>query len=302
MESRGYDRALTYGSLAAGGTLGILIPPSLIFILYGASVGESVGRLFIAGIIPGLLLSGMFVLYIYIRTVINPNLVPRREIRSTWGERLRGLVGVLPIFLIMLFIFGGIYFGVATPTEAAALGVAGALLMAFLNGQLNWQTLRLSIEETLKTNCMILFIVVGAQIMSYTLVTAGIPRGLIALITGLQVEPWVIFFFICIMYLFLGCFMDAISLMFLTLPVVYPIMMSLGYDPIWFGVALVILLEIGLITPPVGMNLFVIQGLARGPLSVVAWGAFPFVLIMLVKVLLLSLYPSLALWLPSRMM
>lgn len=302
MEKRGYNRPLTYGSLAAGGTLGILIPPSLIFILYGASVGESVGRLFIAGIIPGTILSLFFIIYIALRTTFNPQLVPRKEIHVSWRERFHSLLSILPIFLIMFLIFGGIYFGVATPTEAAALGVGGALVVAFLNGQLNWSMLRLSLQETVKTNCMILFIVVGAQIMSFALVTAGIPRGLVALITSLPVKPWVILLFICLMYLLLGCFMDAISLMLLTLPVVYPIMISLGYNPIWFGVVLVILLEIGLITPPVGMNLFVIQGLAQCPLAEVARGALPFVLIMLLMILMLATSPSLALWLPSRMM
>lgn len=302
MEKRGYNRELTYGSLAAGGTLGILIPPSLIFILYGASVGESVGRLFIAGVIPGIILSLFFIIYIAVRTTLNPQLVPRTEVHVSWKERFRGLFNILPIFLIMILIFGGIYFGIATPTEAAALGVAGALIVAFFNGQFNWPIIRLSLQETVKTNCMILFIVVGAQIMSFCLVTAGIPRALVAFITSTPIKPWVIFFFICLMYLVLGCFMDAISLMLLTLPVVYPVMISLGYNPIWFGVVLVILLEVGLITPPVGMNLFVIQGLARCSLTEVARGSFPFVLLMLVMILMLSLYPSLALWLPSRMM
>lgn len=302
MEKRGYDRSLIYGSLAAGGTLGILIPPSLIFILYGAIIGESVGRLFIAGIIPGILLSLLFLLYIGIRTVINPSLVPRGEERATWRKRLRGLVDVLPIFILMFLILGGIYLGLATPTEAAAVGVFGSLVMALFTGRLNLKVLSASLDAAIKSNCMILFIVVGAQIMSYALVTAGIPRALVALISGLQVQPAVIFLFLCLMYLILGCFMDAISLMLLTLPVVYPVMMSLGYDPIWFGVVLVILLEVGLITPPVGMNLFVIQGLADQPLGIVAWGAFPYVIMMLFMVFLIALFPDLALWLPSKMM
>jgi len=302
MESRGYDRALTYGSLAAGGTLGILIPPSIVFILYGAIIGESVGRLFIAGVIPGVLTSILFAAYIGIRTVTNPALVPRGEIRSTWGERLRGLVDVLPIFLLMFMVLGGIYFGLVTPTEAAAMGVVGALLIAFIYRRLKWKVLKDSIYDAIKANSMILFIVVGAQIMSYSLVTAGIPRAMVALITSFHVKPVLIFTGLCIMYLILGCFMDAISLMLLTLPVVYPVMMALGYDPVWFGVVLVLLLEIGLITPPVGMNLFVIQGLAKQPLGIVAWGAFPFVVLMLIMVAMLALYPQLALWLPAKMM
>ncbi|MBW2146081.1 MAG: TRAP transporter large permease [Deltaproteobacteria bacterium] len=302
MESRGYSRSLTYGSLAAGGTLGILIPPSIVFILYGAIIGESVGRLFIAGVIPGVLTSALFALYIGVRTIIDPLLVPRGEIHATWGERLRGLIDVLPIFMLMFMVLGGIYFGLTTPTEAAAVGVAGALLIAIIYRRLNWTVLKESLHDAIKANSMILFIVVGAQIMSYALVTAGIPRAMVALITSFQVKPMVIFTFLCLMYLVLGCFMDAISLMLLTLPVVFPVMMALGYDPVWFGVVLVLLLEIGLITPPVGMNLFVIQGIARQPLGIVAWGAFPFVILMLIMVVMLALYPQLALWLPAKMM
>jgi len=302
MEGRGYDRALTYGSLAAGGTLGILIPPSISLILYGAIVGESVGRLFIAGVIPGILLSILFLIYIGIRTAFDPSLVPRGEIRATWSGRLRGLIDLLPIFLLMFMVLGGIYFGVVTPTEAAAMGVVGALLIALLYRQLKWKVLKESLYDAIKANSMILFIVVAAQIMAYALVTAGIPRALVALITGFQVKPSVILVFFCLMYLVLGCFMDAISLMMLTLPVVYPVMMALGYDAIWFGVVLVLFLEIGLITPPVGMNLFVIQGIARQPLGIVAWGSFPYVILMLIMVAILALYPQLALWLPAEMM
>ncbi|MCX5910085.1 MAG: TRAP transporter large permease subunit [Deltaproteobacteria bacterium] len=302
MEERGYDRAFTYGTLAAGGTLGILIPPSIPFILYGATIGESVARLFIAGVIPGLVLSGIFIIYVGIRTALNPKLVPRSEKRATWGERWRGLVDVFPIFFLMLLVLGGIYFGIATPTEAAALGAVGALLMALVYRRLTWKVLRDSTFDAIKTNSMLLFIVVGAQIMSYAMVTAGIPRAMVAVITGFKVSPLAIFIFICILYLILGCFLDAISLMLLTLPVVYPVMMALGYDAVWFGVVLVLLLEIGLITPPVGMNLFVIQGMARQPLGLVAKGAFPFVILMLIMVAILTLWPGIALWLPAKMM
>ncbi len=302
MEKRGYDRALTYGSLAAGGTLGILIPPSIAFIIYGSMIGESIGRLFIAGVIPGIILSGIFIVYIGIRTLLNPNLVPRGEIRAAWGERLSGLVDVLPIFILIILILGGIYLGIATPTEAAAVGVAGAIVIAVVYRQMSWQALKNSVNDAVKANSMVLFIVVGAQIMSYAMVTGGIPRGTVAFITSLQVEPVVIFTFLVILYLILGCLMDALSLMLLTLPVVYPVIKALGYDPIWFGVVLVVLLEIGLITPPVGMNLFVIQGMARQPLSIVSWGSFPYVILMLIMIVILYIYPVLALWLPAKMM
>lgn len=302
MDSRGYNRPLTYGTLAAGGTLGILIPPSIILILYGAMVAESVGRLFIAGIVPGVLLSSLFFIYIGVRTILNPRLVPRTQIQTVWAKRLKGIWDILPIFLLMFMILGGIYFGVATPTEAAGVGVVGSLFIALLKKHLSWHVLKQSLDDAVKANCMLLFIVVGAQIMSYALVTAGIPRTLVAQISGLNVAPGTVFAFLCLMYLLLGCFMDAVSLMLLTLPVVYPIMMALGYDPVWFGIALVILLEVGLITPPVGMNLFIIQGIAKTQLSTVARGAFPFVIIMLLTISLITLFPALALWLPSKMM
>jgi C4-dicarboxylate transporter DctM subunit len=302
MESRSYDHSITFGTLAAGGTLGILIPPSIALIVYGAMVGESVGRLFIAGVIPGILMSILFFIYVGLRAMLNPKLVPKGEACIVWKERIYGLLHVLPIFILMFMILGGIYFGWVTPTEAAAVGVFGALLLALVTRKISWEVLRDSLSDSIKANCMILFIVVGAQIMAFALVTAGIPRALVAQISGLQFSSGTIFVFLCLLYLFLGCFMDALSLMLLTLPVVYPVMVSLGYDPIWFGVVLVILLEVGLITPPVGMNLFVIQGLAKSPLSTVAWGSFPFVIMMLIMVLLLSLCPGLVLWLPSKMM
>lgn len=302
MDNRGYDKPVTYGTLAAGGTLGILIPPSIILILYGSMIGESVGRLFIAGIVPGILLTVLFFIYIIIRTVIDPSLVPRDEARATWIERFRGLMGILPIILLMFLILGGIYFGLVTPTEAAAMGVVGAMVLSAARRQLKWKALKASLEDAMKANSMLLFIVVGAQIMSFSIVTAGIPRGIVAMITSLKVDPGFLFAFLCMMYLALGCFMDAVSLMLLTLPVVYPVVMALSYDPVWFGIVLVILLEMGLITPPVGMNLFIIQGIAKSPLGSVVRGAFPFVIIMLVMTVLLYLFPGLALWLPSKMM
>lgn len=302
MEERGYDRSLTYGTLAAGGTLGILIPPSIAFILYGATIGESVARLFIAGIVPGLILSGIFLTYVGIRTALRPQLVPRAEKRASWPERWRGSLDIFPIFGLMLVVLGSIYLGVATPTEAAALGASGAMVVALLYGRLTWETLKDSLYDAIKTNSMLLFIVLGAQIMSYAMVTAGIPRGMVALIMGLPISSTMIFMGICVIYLVLGCFLDAISLMLLTLPVVYPVIKALGFDPIWFGVVLVLLLEIGLITPPVGMNLFVIQGMAKQPLQLVIRGSFPFVILMLVMVVILAVFPGLALWLPAKMM
>jgi tripartite ATP-independent transporter DctM subunit len=301
MRARGYDMRVTTGTLAAGGTLGILIPPSIPFIIYGSTVGESVGRLFTAGIVPGVILTLAFMLFLAVQVWLRPALVPRETVVVTWTMRLRGLLDLVPIVLLIVVVLGGIYAGVMTPTEAAGVGAAGAVAVAALYRGLSWDVLRRSLLETVRTNAMILFIVIGAQIMSFALVSAGIPRGVVAAISGLSTSPWIIFTFIVAMYLVLGCLVDALSLMLLTLPVVFPIVQAQGFDPIWFGVVLVILLETGLITPPVGMNLFVLQGMSGEPLGRVAAGSLPYVVLMLLGVALLALFPGLALWLPARM-
>jgi tripartite ATP-independent transporter DctM subunit len=298
MRARGYDMRVTTGTLAAGGTLGILIPPSIPFIIYGSTVGESVGRLFIAGLVPGIIMTAAFMLFLAFQVRLRPGLVPAEVERFTWLERLRGLGDVVPIALLILVVMGGIYAGVMTPTEAAGVGAAG---VALLYRSLTWRILERSLLDTLRTNAMILFIVVGAQIMSFALVSAGVPRGIVAAIDRLHAPPYAILLLVTVMYVVLGCLVDALSLMLLTLPVVHPVMKAAGFDPVWFGVVLVILLEVGLVTPPVGMNLFVIQGMAETPLGVVGWGAFPYVVLLLLGVLLLTLVPDLVLWLPSKM-
>jgi len=299
MRSRGYDPRITAGTLAAGGTLGILIPPSIPFIIYGSSVGESVGRLFAAGMVPGLLLTLLFMLFLGVQAKLRPALMPAHEKALVEGK-LKTIPDMVPILALIVVVLGGIYAGVMTPTEAAGVGASGALGIAALYRKLSWAVLRQSLLETVRANAMILLIVVAAQVMSFALVSAGVPRGVVGWIAALDASRWVVFGVIVIAYLVLGCLMDALSLMLLTLPVVYPIVQALGFDPIWFGVVLVLLLEVGLITPPVGMNLFVIQGISGRPLSEVSWGAFPYVIIMLVEILLLVLFPSIALWLPAK--
>ena len=300
MRTRGYDMRVTAGTLAAGGTLGILIPPSIPFIIYGSSVGESVGRLFAAGMVPGLLLTLLFMLFLGVQTKLRPGLVPAGE-DAIPRSKLKSVPDMAPIVALIVVVLGGIYAGVMTPTEAAGVGASGALAIAALYRKLSWATLRQSLVETVRANAMILLIVVAAQVMSFGLVSAGVPRGIVGVIGELHASRWMIFAVIAVAYLVLGCLMDALSLMLLTLPVVYPIMQAQGFDPIWFGVVLVLLLEIGLITPPVGMNLFVIQGISGRPLGEVSAGAFPYVIIMLVEIVLLASFPSIVLWLPSKM-
>lgn len=301
MQKRGYGVRPMTGTLAAGGTLGILIPPSIPLIIYGSTVSESVGRLFVAAVIPGLLMALLFMAYLAVHSRLRPHEFAPPDASVPLSVKLAGLKDVLPLVLLAALIFGGIYAGIMTPTEAAGIGATGAVIVAALYGGLTLDVLRRSLLDTLRTNAMILLIIIGAQIMSFALVTAGIPRAIVASIQAIDASPQIVLLLVCAMYLVLGCLVDALSLMLLTLPVVFPVMMAAGYDPLWFGIVLVILLEIGLITPPVGMNLFVIQGLARTSLGNVGWGSLPYVLLMLLGVLLLTLFPQIALWLPGKM-
>ncbi len=301
MKQRGYGLRPTTGTLAAGGTLGILIPPSIPLIIYGSTVGESVGKLFVAGIVPGILMAAIFMVFLTCHAKLRPAQFPSSGESVPWTTRLIGLRDVVPALLLIVLVLGGIYAGVMTPTEAAGVGAAGAVAVAAAYRSLTLDVLRRSILDTLRTNAMVLFIVVCAQIMSFALVSAGVPRALVHAIEAAQLGPYVIFALVVIMYLLLGSLVDALSLMLLTLPLVHPIMKAAGFDPIWFGIVLVLLLEIGVITPPVGMNLFVIQGMAKTKLGEVAWGAFPYVVLLLIGVFLLTLFPQIALWLPQRM-
>lgn len=301
MKRRGYGLRPMTGTLAAGGTLGILIPPSIPLIIYGSTVSESVGRLFVAAVVPGLLMALVFVVYLAVHAKLNPAEFAPPDPPTPLSVRLAGLKDVVPLLLLAGLIFGGIYAGVMTPTEAAGIGAAGAMVIAALYRCLSWDVVRRSLLDTLRTNAMILLIVVGAQIMSFALVSAGIPRAIVASINALQASPTLVLVLVCTMYLVLGCLVDALSLMLLTLPVVFPVMVAAGYDPLWFGIVLVLLLEIGLVTPPVGLNLFVIQGLAKADLSDVAWGSLPYVMLLLFGVVMLAVFPELVLWLPRQM-
>lgn len=304
LERGGYDRRLSLGSLAAGGTLGILIPPSIPLIIYGALVEESIGELFMAALIPGVIMALLFSLYIGAVSalgLVRPPLA--KDMPATVTDYLRALVRMGPLLLLILAILVSVYAGWATTNEAAAFGFLFALLVAWSQKRLSWQVLRDSLRSTIRLTAMLLFIVLGAQIFSFAVFTWGINRELSALVLSLDVAPIVVLLVIILAYFVLGMFLDSISVMVLTLAIVHPILTSLGYDSVWFGVVLVILLEVGLITPPVGMNLFTIQALApnRIGLGEVAWGALPFVSILLLGLVLLVAVPELALWLPAQM-
>jgi len=300
LRKRGYDERLTLGSLAAGGTLGILIPPSISLIIYGSLADASVGKLFAGGIIPGIVISLMFISYIAIRTVRNPRLAPREGALSAKGL-ISGLKDIWPIVLLMFIVLGGIFGGIMTPTEAAAIGCSVALIMALGLRRLSWQILKKSLLSALEVSCMCLFIVVGASILSTYFAMMRIPVAFAELATGGGLPPVVVLLLIYSLYLLLGCFIDGMSAMVLTVPTVVPVIVALGYDPIWFGVVLTVLIEVGMLTPPMGINLFVIHGISGGSLTEVIAGSAPFFLIILASIALFTVLPSLVLWLPSLM-
>jgi len=302
MTRRGYEPKILFGSLAAGGTLGILIPPSIPMIIYGAMVEQSVERLFIAGVLPGIVMSLIFMAYIWVRVAVTPSLVPPAEARPTWGERFSSLAGVAPMFLLILLVLGSIWLGYATPTEAAAVGASAAMVLALASRRLSWRVFAGSVTSTIRTTCMVLFIIVGAQILTYALVKTGASRALTAWVVDLGLSKWILFAIVTVLYIFLGCIIDGVSMMVLTLPILYPIIIAAGFDPIWFGIALVILIELGNVTPPVGLNMFVIHGISGGrPIGEVIWGSLPFGILMLVVLALIGIFPGLVSWLPSTL-
>lgn len=301
MEKRGYDRKITMGSLAAGGTLGILIPPSTAMIIYGVLVEQSIGQLFIAGILPGIMLAFLFMVYIWLAVAYRPELAPRFE-PMRWGDRLGKIVLMWPIFLILTVIMVGIYAGIVTPAESAAVGASIALVLALAFKKLTWEILWSSLLDTVRSTSMLLFIMIGASIVSGTLGLMRIPEQLTAWVVSFDMPRVMILLAIYALYLFLGCFIDAVSMVVLTMPVVFPIIMKLGYDPIWFGVVLVVLIEMAMITPPVGLNLFTIHGIRpEQPLSDVIRGSMPFLVMMFVALAILTVFPEVATWLPSTM-
>ncbi|MBI1218648.1 MAG: TRAP transporter large permease subunit [Rhodobacteraceae bacterium] len=301
LQQRGYSNPMIFGSLAAGGTLGILIPPSIVMIIYCSIVDQSVATMFIAGIMPGLALAAIFMGYIAIRSLLDPSVAPVEPPKP--GERsLRSLLDILPLMGLISFVMASIYLGWATATEAAAIGVVAAYAIALLYGGLTWNNVKLAHVEAVRTTCMVLFIVVSAQVFSYALVYSGVSRALTEYVIALQLPPFVLFMAIMGLYLGLGCLIDGSSMMLLTLPVLYPIVQAAHFDLIWFGVIVVVLIEIGMITPPIGLNLFVLHAMGNGrPFSEVVRGSMPYVALMLIFLIVMWFEPGIVLWLPNHM-
>jgi C4-dicarboxylate transporter, DctM subunit len=306
MERRGYDRSLAAGSVAAGGTLGILIPPSIVLIVYGAMTQQSVGQLFIASIVPGLILTAAYMLYIGVRVYLQPALAATRDAaaeRPSWAYAVRSLLHVWPVLVLILGVLGSIYGGFATPTEAAGAGCAIVLVLALLYRRLSWTVLTTAVDGAVRTSSMLLTIYLGAKLMGIYLANAGIPTQLARSVAELDLSPTVLFLFVMAFYLVLGMAMDSLAAIVMTLPVTFPLVTALGFDPIWFGVTLTMLAEAGLLSPPVGMNLFVLQGLRPDyRFATIVVGALPFFVIVVGAVFLMLAFPQLVLFLPGVMM
>ncbi|GGJ22048.1 TRAP transporter large permease [Neoroseomonas lacus] len=296
---RGYDERLVVGSIAAGATLGILIPPSVNMIIYGAMTNTSVGRLYAAGVIPGLLLTGLFMAVVLVMCRWRPSLAGTPEPRLPMVERLRLLLGLAPAVGIFVVVMGSIYAGWATPTESAAVGVVAAFFLSTLYGRFSIRMLHECFVSTVAITAMIVLIVAGAFYLNFVLGILGVPQALSRFVVSLDASPIMILWILLIFYLILGCFLETLSMMVGTIPVVVPIVTALGIDPVFFGIFLVIMCEMALITPPVGMNLYVVQGVrGRGSVVDVITGSLPFLAMMFVLTVLLMYAPGIALWLP----
>jgi C4-dicarboxylate transporter DctM subunit len=301
MKRYGYDMSLATGTVAAAGSLGILIPPSVIFIVYGILTEQSIGKLFAAGILPGILLCFLFLMTIYLRVLKNPSLAPPGP-KTSFKEKFRSFAGVIETLILFALVMGGIFFGIFTPTEAAAIGAFLTILIAVFRKQLTWDAFVKSLADTTKISCMIMVIVTGAVIFGHFMAITRLPYELAEWVSSLPLPPHAVMGVIILVYLFGGCFMDALAMIMLTIPIFFPVVQTLGFDPIWFGVVIVLITEMGVITPPVGVNVYVVYGVAKDvPLENIFRGVFPMLLALLLCNLILLMFPQIALFLPNLM-
>ena len=299
MRRRGYDLSLGSGTVAAGGSLGMLIPPSVVFIVYGILTEQSIGKLFIAGIVPGLLIAALFCAVVAIQCALDPAAGPASA-RQPLRARLAALGDVTETLLLFALVIGGMFAGWFTPTEGAAVGAAGSLLVAAFSRKLTWRLVARALEETIRTSCMVLIIVAGASVFGHFLAVTEIPSLLAKWLAGLPLPSWVVILIVGLFYLVAGCFVDSLALVMLTVPIFYPVILRLGYSPVWFGVLVVVITQMGVITPPVGVNVYVVSGIDRSiPIQTIFRGALPFLLALLAAALLLIFFPAIATWLPG---
>lgn len=296
-----YDDRLATGAVAAGGTIGILIPPSVLMVIYGLLTETSISRLFLAGVVPGILMVIAFMLAIVVMTRIDPALGPPGP-RSSARDKLQAVRDVWGTALLFLLVIGGLYAGVFSPTEAASMGAVGALVLSVLNGRFTWAMLAGALTETVKTTAMIFTILIGAILMNNLLILAAVPTAIGEWLEALALGRTAILIVILALYLVLGCVFDSLAMVLLTIPIFFPVVQALGFDPVWFGILVVTVVELGLITPPIGMNVFVIKGMAREvPLETIFVGVLPFAVALVMVIAALVAVPQLALWLPSTM-
>ncbi|MDD9302966.1 MAG: TRAP transporter large permease subunit [Desulfobacter sp.] len=301
LSKRGYSKNLAIGSLAGAGTLGFLIPPSLIMIIYGILSDTSIGKLFISGVIPGLFLASCYSLYIMAVSLVNPGVVPEKTESYSPEEKILALKDLLPILGLIFAVLGGIYMGITTPTEAAAIGVIGALILALAFKNLTWENFKEALVNAVKTTCMICFIILAASFLSQIVGFVGIARAVSVYIAGLNLSPYVLIFVVGLMYIFLGMMLDGISIVVMTLPIVLPIVIQAGFDPLWFGIFLVFMVELSQITPPVGFSIFVIQGISDERVGTILKATLPFFIIMVLMVVFVTLFPEVVSYLPDKM-
>jgi len=301
LRKRNYPEKLLLGSLAGSGTLGLLIPPSIILIIYGVAVQESIAKLFIAGIIPGIMIALIFMSYVIIWSLINKREMPKILEEYSLIEKIKRSRQLLPVIMLILAVIGSIYTGVATATEAASLGVVGALILSYFQKSLSFDTFKSSLLGATKTSCMIAFILAGSTFLSLAMGFTGLPRNLAIWIQNMDLSPYVLIFVLMIFYIILGMFLDGISAVVLTMAIIEPMIRQAGFDMIWFGIFLVIVVEMAQITPPVGFNLFVLQGMANKDMGFIAKSAFPLFVLMIFAVILVVIFPELALWMPEQM-
>jgi tripartite ATP-independent transporter DctM subunit len=301
MRRYGYPQSFATGVIAAGGTLGIMIPPSTVFAVYGLITQQDVGKLFIAGVIPGLLAIAMYMVTISLIGALKPGFLPKGE-RATWSERWAAVRDIWATLLLFAFVIGGIYGGLFTATEAAGCGAAGAFIIGVVRGRLSRADIRRSLLEATRTTAAVFTVLIGALLFGYFLTVTQTPQKVTEFLTGLGIGPYGVLAVIMLMYLVLGCLMDALAMIILTVPIIFPVITALGFDPIWFGVIIVMTVELGLIHPPVGMNIFVIKSVIEdAKISTIFYGVLPFIVTDIIRLIILIAFPIIALWLPSRM-
>ncbi|WP_209424512.1 TRAP transporter large permease subunit [Pararhodobacter sp. SW119] len=300
LRKRNYPETMVIGTLAGAATLGLMIPPSLALIVYGVTVNESITRLFMAGVFPGLVLAGMFMAYVAIAATLSRNFNPTPEPRTTFMWKVKNSRSLIPVMILILVVIGSMYLGYATATEAAAFGVIGALILAATQGMLSWHTFIESLLGATRTSAMIALILAGAAFLSLSMGFTGLPRGLAQFIDGLDLSTFQLLMVLLVFYIILGMFLDGISSVVLTMAIVEPMIRQAGIDMIWFGIFIVVVVEMAQITPPIGFNLFVLQGMTKHQMTFISWAALPMFLIMVLMVFVLIAFPEIATWLPEN--